>query len=151
MENIDTGTHKWGDVEFTWVPGALGISDLVMVDPDGKCGVDTLKAQSELVADVLGGQAERRHVAAAFIVIDRDAGWVNWEGEVEIGVMGPLAVALELPHARDSDRLPWTARARRQVIGLVQVEVDGTFQGRLGEMEQPFPGEQLALGARDIA
>jgi hypothetical protein len=123
----------------------------MMVHPDGKCRIDTLKAQSELVVDVLGEQLKRCHVAAAFIVINRDAGWVNWKGEVEIGVMGPIAVALELPHARDLDCLPSTAGARRQVIGLVPVEVGGTFEGRPGDMEQPYPGEELALGARDIA
>jgi hypothetical protein len=31
------------------------------------------------------------------------------------------------------------------------VEVDGTIEGGLGEVESPLPGDELALGARNIA
>jgi hypothetical protein len=55
------------------------------------------------MACIMGQELERRHVAATFVVIDWHARGVNGKGVVEIGIMRPFAVALELPHAGDID------------------------------------------------
>ena len=152
MEVIGSRTSdKRGDVEFTRVPGTLRVSDLAVVHPHGECRVNTLKAQPQLMACIMGQELERRHVAATFVVIDWHARGVNGKGVVVIGIMRSSAVALELPHARDIDDPMPAALVRRQVTGLPLVEVGGALEGRLGEMEEPFPREQATLGACDIA
>ena len=139
-----------GDVELAGVPRPLRVADLAMIHPHGKGGVDTLKPQPQLVPLVLEGEIKRSHVAAALIVINRHAGRINREGKVEIGILRAFAVALELPHARDAYGLAVPAVLRDQATRLVLVEVDGALEGRPGQVEQPVPREQLALGARDI-
>lgn len=106
-------TDERGDVEFTRIPGALGVPNLAVVHPHGECRVDTLKAQPELMACIMGKEMESCHVAAAFVVIDWHARRVNWKRVVEIGIMGAFAVALELPHARDIDDAVPAAFLRR--------------------------------------
>ena len=80
----------------------MGVANLAMIHPHGKGGVNALEPQPQLVAPVLGDKIKRSHVAAALIVINRHSGRVNREGEVEIGILRAFAVALELPHARNT-------------------------------------------------
>lgn len=43
-ENIDVfKTDKLCDIKFTWIPGALGVANLLVVDPDGKGSIDTFE------------------------------------------------------------------------------------------------------------
>jgi hypothetical protein len=152
MEVIGARTSdKRGYVEFARIPGSLGVADLAVVHPHGECRVDTLKTQPQLVPCIMGEKLECRHVAATLVVIDWYAGGINGKGVVVVGIMRSLAVALELPHARDIDDPMPAALLRRQVTGLPLVEVGGALEGRLGQMEEPFPREQAALGAVDIA
>ncbi|GJC98785.1 hypothetical protein ColKHC_07611 [Colletotrichum higginsianum] len=105
------------DVELAGVAGALGVADLLAVDPDGEGGINTLEAEPQLVVGKVVPNLERRHVSAALVIIVGDVGSVDGPGEVEIGVLRALAVSLALPHAGDDDVVPF----RRVKVGLVKV------------------------------
>jgi hypothetical protein len=94
---------------------------------------------------------ERRHIAATFIVINWHVGWVDGEGVVEIEILGPFTKVLELPHARDGNLLKAPSQGGRQFGRCALVEVIGASEGVLGEVEQPFAREKLALGTRHMA
>jgi hypothetical protein len=120
-------TNKRGDVEFTRVPGPLGVADLAMVHPHGERGVNALEAQSYLMIPILMAEIKRGHVTTTFIIINWHTRWIDGKGKVEVGVLGALPVALQLPHARDTDSLRTPAMTSCQGIRLVLVEVGGPF------------------------
>ena len=107
MEEVGAGaTDKRGDVELARIPGPLRVSDLVVVYPQGKGRINTLKPQPELSPLIFGCELERCGVAPAFIVVNRHAWRVDRKGKVEVSVMRAFPVTLELPHPRDADGLP---------------------------------------------
>jgi len=82
-------------------------------------------------------------MAAALVVVERNAGTVNGKWKVEVGIVRAFSIALALPHAGDLDGGPFGGIFERlEVFGM---EISGTLERRLGKVEKPFPGEELGL------
>lgn len=83
-------------------------------------------------------------VAPALVVVIRHVRRVHRERVIDVGVLGPLAEALQLPHAGDLDELPLL------VVEIGPVEVAGPLEGARRQVESPGAGEQRGTGALHV-
>jgi hypothetical protein len=121
------------DIEFTRVPGPLGIANLVVVKPAGESRIDALEAKTVLMVLWIRIQVESGDVPTALIVVDGNIGWVDGEGKVDVGILRSLAEALALPHSWNLDVIPF------QVMKALGIEVGRSIQRRRREVELPCP------------
>ncbi len=95
------------------------------------------------MALLLLAEIEPRHVPAALVVINGDAGRIYGEREVDVGVLGPPET-LALPHAGNLDMRPFE-RIGLQRFEVLLIELRRSFQRRCGMLEEPGTREQLAF------
>lgn len=78
------------------------------------------------MALILLVKRELGYIAATFIVINWYVRNIDRPGKVQVGVLWPFAVALELPHSGYSNGYPFGCVC--QLHGRLLVEVDRTLQ-----------------------
>ena len=144
-DGVAAGPDAIGDIELGRDAAALGEADLFTIDPEIKGGIDTLEADKDLFAIPSLVDPEIAAVAASW-VFGGDAGWIDRERVLDVRVVR-MAVALELPVARDGDVCP-----RRDVECLLK-EALGYLGHGGGVMELPLaieagePGSVAAIAA----
>lgn len=121
--------HIVGNIELGRIPTSLTVSNSFTIDPDVERAVDTLKPQPVLKVCTLSFcNLEFALVCPGLVYLRRNIWWVYGKGIHDVGIVW-RSVALELPHARHRNIVPFSDVEVVFYIGLgFRLEFLGPFR-----------------------
>lgn len=133
MEGVEAANmYVLGDIKLARVSGPLRIANITAIKPAGETGIHALEPQAILMVVRLVIHLEASGITATFIVIGRHERRINGKGVDHVCVLGPLSVALALPHSGDLDEVPL------QSIKAPCVEIVGSIERGWRQVEFPL-------------
>ena len=82
-------------------------NSLPAINPYMKCGIDTLKSQSQLIVLESLWYVELSDVGTTLILCVWRMGRINEEWELDVGILGSAAETLQLPDSRYTNIAPF--------------------------------------------